>query len=45
VLLTRSVERMMPGSRLGRAQLKKLKIYRGAEHPHQAQLPQPLTVS
>ncbi|MGI8865833.1 MAG: 50S ribosomal protein L13, partial [Rubrobacteraceae bacterium] len=35
---------MMPKSRLARAQFKKLKIYAGAEHPHEAQDPQPLEV-
>ena len=31
---------MLPKNRLGRALLKKLKVYGGAEHPHQAQQPQ-----
>lgn len=31
---------MLPKNRLGRALLKKLKVYAGAEHPHQAQQPQ-----
>ena len=35
---------MLPKNRLGRAMLKKLKIYAGAEHPHAAQNPQPLTL-
>jgi large subunit ribosomal protein L13 len=30
---------MLPKNTLGRAQLKKLKIYAGNEHPHQAQQP------
>ena len=34
---------MLPKNRLGRAMLKKLKIYAGAEHPHAAQAPKPLT--
>lgn len=38
-LLERSVRGMLPRTRLGRAQLKKLKVYRGAEHPHAAQQP------
>jgi ribosomal protein L13 len=33
---------MLPKNRLGRAMAKKLKVYRGAEHPHQAQRPEPL---
>ncbi len=32
-----AVKRMLPGNRLGRAMLKKLKIYRTSQHPHQAQ--------
>ncbi len=44
LLLERAVRRMMPHNKLARHQLKKLKIYRGAEHPHQAQNPQPLSV-
>jgi large subunit ribosomal protein L13 len=35
---------MLPKNRLGRAMAKKLKVYRGAEHPHEAQQPQPLEV-
>jgi large subunit ribosomal protein L13 len=35
---------MLPKNRLGRAMAKKLKVYRGAEHPHQAQQPQTLEV-
>ena len=33
---------MLPQNRLGRKLGKKLKVYRGPEHPHQAQQPQPL---
>jgi large subunit ribosomal protein L13 len=33
---------MLPHSRLGRQQFKKLKVYRGAAHPHQAQKPENL---
>ena len=39
-----AVEGMLPKNRLGRAMAKKLKVYRGAEHPHTAQQPQPLAV-
>jgi len=39
-----AVRRMMPGSNLGRMMLRKLKIYAGPDHPHQAQNPQPLEV-
>ena len=34
-----AVKGMVPRSRLGRAQLRKLKIYAGPEHPHKAQQP------
>jgi large subunit ribosomal protein L13 len=39
-----AVQGMLPKNRLGRAMAKKLKVYRGAEHPHQAQQPQVLEV-
>ncbi len=35
---------MLPKNRLGRAMLRKLKVYAGPEHPHQAQRPQPYAV-
>lgn len=38
-----AVRGMLPKNRLGRAMLKKLKIYAGTEHPHSAQAPKPLT--
>ncbi|MEM1446664.1 MAG: 50S ribosomal protein L13 [Planctomycetota bacterium] len=38
-LIETAVRRMMPKSRLGRAQFKKLKVYAGEEHPHAAQAP------
>ncbi len=37
-----AVKRMLPKNKLGRKQLKKLKIYTGPEHPHQAQMPEAL---
>jgi len=37
-----AVRRMLPKGRLGRKMLKKLKVYRGDSHPHQAQQPVPL---
>jgi large subunit ribosomal protein L13 len=40
----KSVRGMLPKNRLGRQQLKKLKVYTGPNHPHAAQLPQPLLV-
>ncbi len=42
--LRRTVRGMLPKNRLGRAQVKKLKIYAGPEHPHEAQQPQPLAI-
>ncbi len=40
-----AVKRMLPKSKLGRAMLKKLKIYRGAEHDNIAQQPEKLELS
>jgi large subunit ribosomal protein L13 len=40
-----AVKGMLPRTRLGRAQLRKLKVYAGPEHPHAAQLPQPLELA
>jgi len=39
-----AVKGMLPKGSLGSAQLKKLKVYAGAEHPHAAQLPQQITL-
>jgi large subunit ribosomal protein L13 len=33
---------MLPRNKLARAQLTKLKVYAGPEHPHEAQSPEPL---
>jgi large subunit ribosomal protein L13 len=41
-VLRKAVKGMLPRNRLGRAQIRKLKIYAGPEHPHEAQQPQPL---
>lgn len=41
-VLHAAVRGMLPKNTLGRAQLKKLKIYAGPEHPHEAQQPTPL---
>ena len=35
-----AVQRMLPKSKLGRAMAKKLKVYKGDRHPHQAQKPE-----
>jgi large subunit ribosomal protein L13 len=40
-----AVKRMLPKNRLGRKMLKKLHVYAGPEHPHQAQKPEPLKLS
>ena len=37
-----AVRGMLPKNALGRKMFKKLKVYAGGEHPHQAQLPQPM---
>ena len=42
-LVERVVKGMLPKTSLGRRQLKKLKVYAGATHPHTAQQPQPFT--
>lgn len=39
-----AVSGMLPKTKLGRAMFRKLKVYRGPEHPHQAQRPEPLEV-
>ena len=41
-VLRKAVKGMLPRNRLARAQLRKLRIYVGPEHPHVAQDPQPL---
>lgn len=38
-VLMAAVKGMMPKTKLGRAQMKKLRIYPGGEHPHEAQQP------
>jgi large subunit ribosomal protein L13 len=41
-LITHAVRGMIPKNRLGAVLLTKLKVYKGAKHPHAAQQPQPL---
>jgi large subunit ribosomal protein L13 len=41
-VIRRAVKGMLPHNRLGAQQLRKLKIYAGPDHPHQAQRPEPL---
>ncbi len=43
-MVTSAVWGMIPKGRLGRAMIKKLKVYRGSEHPHEAQKPEPLSI-
>ena len=43
-VIRRAVKGMLPRNRLGRAQLRKLKVYAGPDHPHAAQQPQPLEI-
>ncbi len=43
-VLQQAVRGMLPHNRLGRKMLKKLKIYASAEHPHQAQTPEQLSI-
>jgi large subunit ribosomal protein L13 len=43
--IEKAVRGMLPKNTLGRAQLAKLKIYSGAEHPHSAQQPKPFEIS
>jgi large subunit ribosomal protein L13 len=40
-----AVQGMLPKGRLGRAMARKLKVYKGAEHPHAAQKPEPFPQS
>ncbi|MFM8896913.1 MAG: 50S ribosomal protein L13 [Actinomycetales bacterium] len=40
----KAVKGMLPHNKLGRAQLRKLKVYAGPEHPHAAQQPQTFTI-
>ncbi len=41
-IVSEAVRRMLPKNRLGRKMLKKLKVYAGPDHPHQAQQPEAL---
>jgi large subunit ribosomal protein L13 len=43
-VLIDAVRRMMPKNNLARHQLRKLKVYAGPSHPHQAQQPKPLAL-
>lgn len=41
-VISEAVRRMLPKNNLGRLMLKKLKVYAGPDHPHEAQQPEPL---
>ena len=41
----KAVRGMLPKNRIGRRQLRKLKVYAGPEHPHSAQQPQPYEIT
>jgi large subunit ribosomal protein L13 len=44
-IVEKAVERMLPRGPLGRKQLGNLRVYKGPDHPHEAQQPQPLDVA
>jgi large subunit ribosomal protein L13 len=43
-LVEKAIWGMMPKTKLGKAMIKKLHVYAGADHPHAAQNPQPLNI-
>jgi len=43
-IIISAIKGMMPKNRLGRQQIKKLKVYCGPDHPHTAQKPEPLNL-
>jgi large subunit ribosomal protein L13 len=43
-VIRKAVKGMLPRSRLGRAQLRKLKVYAGPDHPHAAQKPEQMEI-
>jgi large subunit ribosomal protein L13 len=45
LILREAVRRMLPKNKLAFKTLDKLKIYAGSEHPHQAQLPEPIELA
>ncbi|MDE0572465.1 50S ribosomal protein L13 [Demequina sp. B12] len=44
-VIENAVKGMLPKTKLGRAQISKLKVYAGSEHPHAAQQPQAFEIS
>ena len=43
-VMEKAIERMIPRGPLGRVQMSNLRVYPGAEHPHEAQQPEPFDV-
>ena len=43
-MIEAAVRGMLPKTKLGRKQLKKLKVYRGSRHPHEAQRPRQMSL-
>ena len=39
-----AIRGMLPKTKLGRKMIKKLRVYAGPDHPHQAQMPEPADV-
>jgi large subunit ribosomal protein L13 len=44
-VIRKAVKGMLPRNRLARQQLRKLKVYAGPDHPHEAQKPEPMEIS
>ncbi len=44
-IVEKAIKGMLPHNALGRQLFRKLKVYRGSEHPHAAQKPQALTIN
>jgi len=44
-VVTKAVQRMLPGNRLSRVQMTNLRVYASADHPHEAQNPEVLDVA
>lgn len=44
-VIERAVRGMLPKNKLGRQMARKLKVYAGPDHPHEAQKPQPIELS
>ena len=43
-VIRKAVKGMIPRTKLGRAQLRKLKVYAGTDHPHAAQQPKTIEI-